>query len=160
MSYFQLIGEGPYALPTALHGLFGFLLVVGFVVSIEAVLNLNDRSIKHLKFTTVATSVISFLTIFYGTFIYIAYRSQGGVREFLLNSLPAAHTYGMELKEFVALFSFPLAVVAAYIVWTMGDELIENKWMRCIVTACLALAFIYTAVAFGLGAAITKIKAI
>lgn len=160
MSYFQLIGEGAYALPSALHGAFAFLLAIAIAVSFETLLNLNSNSLKRLRISTIAISVISFITIFYGNIVYIGYRSSGGVREYLLQNLPAAHKYGMEFKEFIALFSLPLVVVAAYIVWTMGEDLIKNKWMRYTVMTCIGLAFLYTAGAFGLAAAITKIKAV
>jgi len=160
MSYFQLIGEGPYALSSALHGAFGFLLALALAFSLEAVLNLNGGSIKRLRITTIVISVVSFLAIFYGNIVYIGYRSSGGVREYFLKNYPAAHAYGMEFKEFIALFSLPMAVVAAYIVWTMREDLISNKWLRYTFITCLVLAFIYTVGAFGLAAAITKIKAV
>lgn len=160
MSYFQLIGEGPYALPSALHGALGFILALALAFSLEAMLNLNSNSIKRLKVTTVVISVVSFLAIFYGNLVYIGYRAGGGVREFFLKNYPVAHTYGMEFKEFIALFSLPLAVVSAYIVWTMGEDLIKNKWIRYTLAASLVLCFVYTVGAFGLAAAITKIKAV
>lgn len=155
-----MIGDGAYAMSAALHGAFGLLLVVAFAVSFESLLSLNGNSLRRLRVTTIAVSFISFITIVYGNILYIGYRSSGGVREYLLNTLPVAHKYGMEFKEFIALFSLPLAVVAAYIVWTMGEDLIKNKWMRYTVMTCLAMAFLYTAGAFGLGAAITKIKSV
>lgn len=155
-----LIGQGFWHRLAAWHGLFAFILLVSFVWSFEAILNLNPASLRRLKIGTLLMPIVSFLTIFLGTWLYIGYRSPDNARAWLLKNAPLVHKFGMEFKEFIAIFSLPLAVVAAYIVWTFGEDLIERRWARNAVFVCVLLAFLCTMTAFGLGALITKTKAV
>lgn len=156
----QFLGPSSWHVIAAFHGLLALILLISFAGSFEAIVGISGASIRRLKVGTLAMSASSLLTIIMGTWLYIGYRSPDNARIFLLKSAPLVHKFGMEFKEFVALFSLPLAVTAAYIAWTMGEELIENKHVRYILLACVTLAFIYITTAFGLGAAITKVKAV
>ncbi|SMB98169.1 hypothetical protein SAMN00808754_2169 [Thermanaeromonas toyohensis ToBE] len=156
----QFIGTSPWHWKAAFHGLFAFILLISFVWSFEAIIGISPASIRRLKIGTIVMSAASFLTIVWGTWLYIGYRLPDNARAWLIKNAPYVHKFGMEFKEFIALFSLPLAVTAAYIVWTMGEELIENKYARYALLVCVTLGFIYIAAAFGLGAAITKVKAV
>jgi hypothetical protein len=58
----------------------------------------------------------------------------------------------------MALFTLPLTVVAAFVLWYYGAQVLERRWMRYTVAIVLALSFFYLVVAFGLGAAVTKLR--
>ncbi|MGQ0536695.1 MAG: hypothetical protein ACT4PT_11565, partial [Methanobacteriota archaeon] len=61
-------------------------------------------------------------------------------------------------KEFVALFTLPLATSAAYVLWREKEGLRDRAWLRQAVATLLVLSWVYLLVAFGLGAAITKLR--
>jgi len=161
LDYLKLIGSGPYDLSAALHGLFGFLLFGVFIWAVEAVNNKSPEAFERLKKGSIAMVIFSFLSIAYGNAIYIAYRAKDGVQPWLrANDMYHYHTLGMELKEFIALFTFPLAVVIAYVVFTMSEDWFESTWARNTVRIALYAAILYTFIALGLGAMITKAKAV
>lgn len=101
---------------------------------------------------------LAFLTILFGNRIYIFYRAQGGPRSHFMENMPEIHKIFFEFKEFAALFTLPLAVAAAFLFLVYRDQLLRSKGLRGITAALLALTFFYFLVAFGLGAAITKLK--
>ena len=65
-----------------------------------------------------------------------------------------------EFKEFTALFTLPLSVAATFILWRYGRQILERNWTRTSVAILIALHFFYFMLAFGLGAAVTKLKSI
>jgi len=73
-------------------------------------------------------------------------------------NMPVVHKIFFEFKEFMALFTLPLTVAAAFVLWYYGAQVLDRKWMRYTVAVLLALSFFYLVVAFGLGAAVTKLK--
>jgi len=159
--YLKLMGSGPNSFSTAIHGLFGFILLGAFIWAIEAVYNKSPEALGRLKTGSIVMAVSSFLCIAYGNLIYIAYRAKDGVQPWLkANNMYYYHTLGMELKEFIALFTFPLAVAIAYTVYTMSDDWFESKWARNTVRLALFAAIIYTFGSLGLGAMITKARSV
>ena len=52
-----------------------------------------------------------------------------------------------------------LAAGAAFILWRYGNQVLDRPWLRYTVAIVLGLGFFYLVVAFGLGAAVTKLKA-
>ena len=157
----SLLGESSYAAISAFHGLSaGLLLVVitiglyqGYQLFEGRIVNLHD-----LKLLSVVAATMSLITIVFGNWIYIGYRAKGSVREWLLANNPEAHKIFFEFKEHMALFTLPLAVLAVYLLYHYDMGLFERRWLRAVVAVILALTFFYFTVAFGLGAAITKIK--
>ena len=156
-----ILGPSAYALTSALHGLAAFVLLVVATVSLYLAWRLYAGRIKafsDLQLATAVMSALTFITIVFGNWIYVGYRSKGGVREWLLANNPEAHKIFFEFKEYMALFTLPLAVLAAYLLIRYDMALFERRWLRVTVAVILALTFFYFTVAFGLGAAITKIK--
>jgi hypothetical protein len=86
------------------------------------------------------------------------YRAKDGPRTYLKANMPVIHGIFFEFKEFMALFTLPLTVVAAFVLWYYGAQVLERRWMRYTVAIVLALSFFYLVVAFGLGAAVTKLR--
>jgi hypothetical protein len=157
----QLLGEGGYVVIAAFHGLSAGVMMVVVTIGLYLAYQLfmgQIVNLRDLKLLSVVNATMSFITIVFGNWIYIGYRSTGGVREWLLANNPEAHKIFFEFKEYMALFTLPLAVLAAYLLIRYDMALFERRWLRVTVAVVLALTFFYFTVAFGLGAAITKIK--
>jgi len=123
--------------------------------------------IGRMKWETGLMALVSFLTVFSGTYIvypwYRAAAPEGAdlaqyPRNFLLANpnLAAWHTFGMEWKEHVAWFSPILAVAVAYLVFKYGPTLAENQQLRRMAIVLFILAFAAAGIAGILGAFITK----
>jgi len=64
--------------------------------------------------------------------------------------VPEVHKVFFEFKEFTALFTLPLSVAAAFILWRYGRQILERNWTRTSVAILIALHFFYFVLAFGL----------
>lgn len=160
-----IVGRGKYDLAAAMHGLISLLYL--FVATIALYLGWKlfterVKGVADLQLISAVMSALSLLAIVFGNWIYIPYRASNpsSAKSWLLANNPDVHKIFFEFKEFTALFTFPLSVAAAYILWRYGNQVITRKWMRITVALILALGFFYLVVAFGLGAAVTKARAI
>lgn len=117
-------------------------------------------NIRTLEIGSLVNAIVCFLTIVFGNWLYIPYRAQGGPRSYFLETAPEIHKIFFEFKEFTALLTLPLVVAATFIIFYYGERLTEKRQVREMVTLVLVLAFFYFAIAFGLGAAVTKLKAV
>ena len=159
----KLLGESVYSIRSAFHGLFALIFMITSVIGLYQALHLwrgSEINISELEIGSVVNASACFLAIFFGNWLYIPYRAQGGPRSHFLATVPELHKIFFEFKEFGALFTLPLTVVAAYIICRYASRLIPNQNLRDIVALLLVLNFFYFIAAFGLGAAITKIKAV
>ena len=161
----------------AIHGMIlggGFL--IAFSGGLAGLYSLRHRwlsaagikeRISRMKWETGLMGLVSFLTVFTGTYIvypwYRATAPEGAdlaqfPRNFLLANpnLAAWHTFGMEWKEHVAWFSPILAVAVAYLVFKYGPTLAENQQLRRMAIVLFILAFAAAAIAGLFGAFITK----
>ena len=159
-----LLGESRYALEGALHGVSAGLFMVTATIGLFQGYRLLTGTVLHvaqLEFGSVVNASLAFLTILFGNRIYIFYRASQGPKTYFLENMPAIHKVFFEFKEFVALFTLPLAVSAAFLFLVYRDQLVlRSKGLRMIAAILLMLTFFYFIVAFGLGAAITKLRAI
>ena len=156
-----ILGESSYAAISAFHGLSAGVMMVVVTIGLYLAYQLfvgQIVNLRDLKLLSVVNATMAFITIVFGNWIYIGYRSKGGVREWLLANSPEVHKIFFEFKEYMALFTLPLAVLAAYLLLRYDMALFERRWLRVTVAVVLALTFFYFTVAFGLGAAITKLK--
>lgn len=159
----RLLGDSAYGLHSAFHGLFAGILMVTMTVGLYQAFRLwsgISLNIRELEVGSTVNAVMCFLTIMFGNWIYIPYRAGGGPRTHFLQTSPEIHKIFFEFKEFTALFTLPLAVAAAFIIWKYSERLNTDARLREIVALLLVLAFFYFVVAFGLGAAITKLKSV
>jgi len=157
----RLLGESAYAVEAALHGVLAGVLMVAVTIGLfQAVRLLAGQALflPELQIGSTVTAMLTLLTIIAGNRIYIPYRAAGGPRTYFLEQAPEVHKIFFEFKEFMALFALPLAVCAAYLFWRYGEQLIQRRPLRTTAAALLLLLFFYFMVAFGLGAAITKLK--
>jgi hypothetical protein len=159
----KLLGAGAGALPAALHGLMAFLFLFVGTIGLYLAWRLmtgHIRAFADLQLLAVVSATFSFLTVCFGNWLYIFYRAPipDSPRSFFVKNMPPVHGVFFEFKEFTALFTLPLTVCAAYILWRYGMQVLERRWLRYAVALCLGLSFFYLVVAFGLGAAVTKLK--
>jgi hypothetical protein len=159
----KLLGAGAGAVPAAIHGLLAFLYL--FVGTIGLYLGwrlLTGRisAFADLQLLAVVMATFSFLAIVFGNWLYIFYRAKDAAspRSYFLANAPEVHKVFFEFKEFGALYTLPLTVCAAFILWRYGAQIMEQRWLRYTVAVLIGLSFFYLVVAFGLGAAVTKLK--
>ena len=159
----HLLGAGAGAVPAAFHGLAAFLYL--FIGTIGLYLGwrlLTGRisAFADLQLLAVVMATCSFLAILFGNWLYIYYRAKdpSSPRSYFMATAPEVHKIFFEFKEFAALFTLPLTVCAAFILWRYGRQVLERPWLRYSVAVLIGLSFFYLAVAFGLGAAVTKLK--
>ena len=158
-----LLGPSQQAIRGALHGTAaGLFMVTSTVGLFQAYRIFAGRvwNLAEIQLGSVINAALALLTIISGNWLYIPYRAPEGPRSHFLQVAPEVHKVFFEFKEFAALFTFPLAVAAAYLLVRYGRELHERRGLSSVVAALLILVFFYFVVTFGLGAAITKLKAV
>lgn len=159
----KLLGSGAGALPAAIHGLAAFLYLFVGTIGLYLgwrLMTARIRAFADLQLLAVVSATFAFLAIVFGNWLYIYYRAPvpDSPRSYFIKTMPEVHRIFFEFKEFAALFTLPLTVVAAWILWRYGSRVLEQRWLRYTVALLLGLSFFYLAVAFGLGAAVTKLK--
>lgn len=158
-----LLGESAHAMHSAVHGLFAGLLMITVTIGLFEGYRLfvgNLHNAHELIFGSLVNAGLALLTIVTGNRIYIPYRAKEGPRTYFLEKMPEIHKIFFEFKEFIALFVFPLAVAVCFIFIYYRKDIVERRNLRVISFAILALIFFYFVVTFGLGAAVTKLKAV
>lgn len=159
----RLLGESAEAIRGALHGTAAGLFMVTTTIGVFQGYRLfvgQARSVAELQVGSVVNAALAFFTILLGNWLYIPYRATGGPRSYFLEHAPDIHKIFFEFKEFAALFTLPLAVAAAFILVSYGVSAVRRKDLSTLVAVLLALVFFYFLVAFGLGAAVTKLKSV
>ena len=159
----RLLGESAYKMRGAFHGLFAGVFMVTVTIGLYQAFRLwsgTPVNIREFEIGSAFNSVVCFITIVFGNWIYIPYRAPGGPRSYFLETSPEIHKIFFEFKEFTALFALPFVVGATYLIFRYGERLQASKPLREMAALLLVLAFFYFAVAFGLGAAITKLKSV
>ncbi len=158
-----LIGQSQAALAAGLHGLSAFLYLVVGTIGLYLGWRLFARRIRafdDLQLLATVSATLSLIAIGFGNWLYIFYRAKdpSSPRSWFLANMPEVHKIFFEFKEFTALFTLPLTVAAAFILWYYGTQVLDRKWLRYTVAILLALSFFYLVIAFGLGAAVTKLR--
>jgi hypothetical protein len=159
----KLLGAGAGAIPAAFHGMAAFLYLFVGTIGLYLgwrLLTGHIRAFADLQLLSVVAATLSFIAIVFGNWLYIFYRAKtpDSPRSYFVKNMPDIHGIFFEFKEFSALFTLPLMVCAAFILWRYGNQVLERPWLRYTVAIVLGLAFFYLVVAFGLGAAVTKLK--
>jgi len=158
-----LLGGSAEAIRGALHGTAAGLFMVTATIGLFQGYRLfagQARSVAELQVGSVVNAALALFTIVLGNWVYIPYRASGGPRSYFLEHAPEIHKVFFEFKEFAALFTLPLTVAAAFILIFYGASAVRRKDLSTLVAVLLALVFFYFLVAFGLGAAVTKLKSV
>ena len=158
-----LIGQSRAVLAAAFHGLSAFLFLIVGTIGLYLGWRLfaaRIRAFADLQLLATVSATLSLLAIVFGNWLYIFYRATdpASPRAWFMAHMPMIHKIFFEFKEFIALFTLPLTVAAGFILWYYGAQVLDRKWMRYTVAVLLALSFFYLVVAFGLGAAVTKLR--
>jgi hypothetical protein len=159
----KLLGEHAGAVPAAFHGLAAFLFLFIGTIGLYLgwrLLTGRIRAFADLQLLAVVAASSSLIAIIFGNWLYIYYRAPipESPRSYFVKTVPEIHQIFFEFKEFGALFTLPLTVVAAFILWKYGAQVLDRPWLRYTVAVLMGLAFFYLVVAFGLGAAVTKLR--
>jgi len=158
-----LIGQSRAALAAAFHGLSAFLYLIVGTIGLYLgwrLLTGRIRAFADLQLLATVSATLSLIAIIFGNWLYIFYRAKdpASPRSWFLENMPMVHKIFFEFKEFMALFTLPLTVAAAFVLWYYGAQVLDRKWMRYTVAVLLGLSFFYLVIAFGLGAAVTKLR--
>lgn len=159
----KLLGAGAGAVPAAFHGVTAFLDlfvgIIGLYLAWQLVTG-RIRAVADLQLLATVAATFSFLAIVFGNWLYIYYRAKDpqSPRSYFVATMPQVHGVFFEFKEFAALFTLPLTVCGAFLLWRYGGQVLERPWLRYTVAVLLGLSFFYLVVAFGLGAAVTKLR--
>lgn len=159
----DLLGSGSWAVVSTLHGTLALLGAIVFTVAGYLGWKLFRGQLKangDLRIVSALSIIVAAATIIFGNWIYIGYRAPGGPRAFFLQSNPEVHGVFFEFKEFIALFTLPLAVATMYTIWTYRDTLSQDKPLRTTVALLLITTWLIFMVTFLLGAAITKLRSV
>ena len=167
-----LVGESQWELISAFHGMGATVFLLGATIAVYLAWRLYTGQLgafKDLKWLTAFSAFMSTVTVAFGNWIYIGYRSGSPPgtpaelqypREYFLSQLPAVHEIFFEFKEFIALFTMPLLIGATFMLWKYGPGLKQNRELRAAVSIPILLAWFFLVLAYVLGAAITKLKGV
>jgi cytochrome bd-type quinol oxidase subunit 1 len=145
----------------AVHGALGSLIFISGGIGLYLgyrLLTGQLNALRDLQIASGVTALAALATIMFGNWLYIGYRQPGMIQDYFLDKAPELHLIFFEFKENIALFTVPLAVAACFILARYGPELKQHLWLRTVIFLLLGLVFLFFLIAFGLGAAITKIK--
>ncbi len=145
----------------AIHGILGSILFISGSIGVYLgyrLLTGRIESSSDLRIASAVTAVVALATVAFGNWLYIGYRQVGMTQDYFLHNFPELHVVFFEFKENIALFTVPLAVAATFILLRYEGQMKDRPWIRTMVFLLLGLVFSFFLAAFGLGAAITKIK--
>ena len=105
-------------------------------------------------------ATFSLIAIIFGNWLYIYYRAPipESPRSYFVKNAPEIHRIFFEFKEFGALFTLPLTVWPRSSSGGTAPRCSTGPGLRYTVAVLMGLAFFYLVVAFGLGAAVTKLR--
>jgi hypothetical protein len=159
----DLMGDSPFASIATIHGMIATLgVIIGSAAGYLGwrLLLGHLKAYRDLRILATISSVLAVLIAVSGNMIYIAYRGEGGPREFFKGNFPEIHEIFFEFKEFIGLFPLPIAVAATFILWKYRNSLPVNENIRNAVGVMIAVAWTVLMIAFVLGAAITKLMGV
>ena len=161
--FFAFLGDGGYAVVGTIHGMLATLGVL--VGTIAAYLGWRLfigklRAFSDLKLLSMVSALVSAGTIFFGNWIYVGYRASGGPRAYFIANNPEIHEVFFEFKEFIALFTLPLAISVAFVMWRYDQQVMEEKGLRSWLGIAFAVGWGALMIAFLLGAGITKLRSV
>lgn len=161
--FFAFLGDSAYAVVSTIHGLLATLGVLVGTVSAYLGWRLfigKLRAFSDLKLLSIVSALVSAGTIFFGNWIYVGYRAPGGPRAYFIANNPEVHEVFFEFKEFIALFTLPLSIAVAFIMWRYDQQVMEEKGLRSWLGIAFAIGWGALMIAFLLGAGITKLRSV
>jgi hypothetical protein len=125
----------------------------------------SAKVLPQMRTLTFWSSVVAFLAIATGNLGYMRYRADltyGGARAWLKENSPLVQYVFMEYHEFSVLFTLPLGVACAWILWCYGDSILEKQNRPVLAATAVALmAMMFFAMGgFVTGLGIAKVHAL
>lgn len=158
-----LLGTGPFldlfrafGLPVTLHAgaATGLLLTGAMSLPLSwQLLRGAPNALGSLRVLATVEALLALLAAGFGNWLFIRL-SYGGILHFA----PPVHQTLFEFKRLIALFPLPLATAAAFVLWHDGSHVAADQRLRTVVALLLMLGFLYLVIAFGLGAASTRLR--
>ncbi len=160
-----LLVTGPFrevaaalGLPVSLHaGAATALLLVGTAalpLARQLLLGTLD-GVQTLRLLATLEAALAVLTPAFGSWLFLRSSYSG-----ILQSARPAHQILFEFKTVVALFPVPLASGAAWLLWRHGGRVLTDQRLRTWVALLVGLSFFYLVMAFGIGAAVTRLRSL
>ncbi len=151
-----------------IHGMASMLalLVIAYAGHLAfPLLRGSSHILPQMRTLSFWSSILSFLAIASGNLAYMRYRAgmeYGGARAWLKENSPLGQYVFMEYHEFSVLFTLPLAVASAWVLWRYGDSILEKKNRPVLTATCLALMAMMFFAMGGLisGLGVAKIRAL
>lgn len=146
LPFFNLLHPSPWQRwMGTIHG-FGALLAT--VVAVYTghlafpLLRGASKILPQMRTLTFWSTLVCFLGIATGNLAYMRYRAGidfGGARAWLKENTPLGQYVLMEYHEFTVLFTLPLGVACAWILWQYGDSILEKQNRPVLTATCVAL---------------------
>lgn len=158
-----LVGESQWELISAFHGMGATVFLIASTIAVYLSWRLYSGQLtayKDLRWLAALSTLLAGVTVAFGNWIYIGYRGAGGPRSFFLANMPEVHAIFFEFKEFIALFTIPTMVAATFLIWKYGPGIVKNQEVRAATGILFFLGWVFLLLAYLLGAAITKLKAV
>lgn len=102
----------------------------------------SAKILPQVRTLTFWSGILSFLAIASGNLAYMRYRADinfGGARAWLKENSPLGQYVLMEYHEFSVLFTLPLAITGAWVLWRYGDSILEKRNRPVLTATCLVL---------------------
>jgi len=152
----------------AIHGMGAMLALIVMVYTGHLAFPLMRGAGKILpQMRTLAfwSTLLSFLAISTGNWAYMRYRAGadfGGARAWLKENSPLGQYVLMEYHEFSVLFTLPLTVACAWVLWNYGDSILDKKNRPVLTATSVALVAIMFFAMGGMvsGLGVAKIRAL
>jgi hypothetical protein len=152
----------------AAHGMasMGALIVMAYAGHLAfPLLRGNAKILPQVRTLAFWSALLSLGAIATGNLAYMRYRADitfGGARAWLKEYSPLTQYVLMEYHEFTVLFTLPLAVTAAWVLWRYGDRILERHYRPVLTAACLVMMALMFFAMGGLvtGLGVAKIRAL
>jgi hypothetical protein len=128
-----------------LHGVGSLLAMVVMVYAGHLAFPLLRGSsglLSQMRTLSFWSALLSFLAIATGNFAYMRYRADasfGGARAWLKENSPLGQYVLMEYHEFTVLFTLPLSIGCAWVLWKYGDSILDRRHQPVLSVTCVAL---------------------
>jgi hypothetical protein len=125
----------------------------------------SAKILPQMRSLTFWSAIVTFLSIASGNLGYMRYRAGmdfGGARAWLKENSPLTQYVFMEYHEFSVLFTLPLAVGSAFVLWHYGDKILDkaNRPVLAAVSIAVMGMMFYAMGGFVTGLAIAKVHSL
>jgi hypothetical protein len=102
----------------------------------------SSNILPQMRTLSFWSAILSFLAIATGNLAYMRYRAgleMGGARAWIEENSPLGQYILGEYHEFTTLFTLPISIACAWVLWKYGDSILERKNQVVLATTSVAL---------------------